>query len=106
MDKLREEFEKQIREDLLFDDEELEWQPERNCYAIYGVHLAWWGYRASRENLMVELPDKKPHTDGPLTDGWNACHSAVKQIIRSIGLSIKGSCDEKILRIGKSGNWE
>lgn len=61
MDKLREEFEKQIREDLLFDDEELQWQPERNCYAIYGVHLAWWGYRASRVNSPV------------IPDGWIAC---------------------------------
>lgn len=86
MDKLREEFEKQIREDLLFDDEELEWQPERNCYAIYGVHLAWWGYRASRENLVVELPSEDDFVMDEAIDCLNECKSA----IRSIGLSIKG----------------
>ncbi|QQU64017.1 hypothetical protein [Serratia ureilytica] len=86
MDKLREEFEKQIREDLLFDDEELEWQPERNCYAIYGVHLAWWGYRSSRENLVVELPSEEDFVMDEAIDCLNECKSA----IRSIGLSIKG----------------
>lgn len=86
MDKLREEFEKQIREELLFDDEELEWQPERNCYAIYGVHLAWWGYRASRENLVVELPSEDDFVMDEAIDCLNECKSA----IRSIGLSIKG----------------
>ncbi|HGM5832544.1 TPA: hypothetical protein ACKP36_000917 [Serratia marcescens] len=86
MDKLREEFEKQIREDLLFDDEELEWQPERNCYAIYGVHLAWWGYRASRENLVVELPGEDDFVMDEAIDCLNECKSA----LRSIGLSIKG----------------
>ncbi|CAI1594201.1 hypothetical protein [Serratia marcescens] len=86
MDKLREEFEKQIREDLLFDDEELEWQPERNCYVIYGVHLAWWGYRASRENLVVDLPSEDDFVMDEAIDCLNECKSA----IRSIGLSIKG----------------
>lgn len=93
MDKLREEFEKQIREDLLFDDEELEWQPERNCYAIYGVHLAWWGYRASRENLVVELPDTDNYWNG--TSGqeiFNHRQFAADSCdaLRDIGLSIKG----------------
>jgi hypothetical protein len=64
-EKLRAEFERQIREDLLFDDEELEWQPERNCYSIYGVHLAWWGYRASRVNSPVT------------PDGWVACSESM-----------------------------
>lgn len=86
MDKLREEFEKQIREELLFDDEELVWQPERNCYAIYGVHLAWWGYRASRENLVVDLPSEDDFVMDEAIDCLNECKSA----IRSIGLSIKG----------------
>lgn len=89
MDKLREEFEKQIREDLLFDDEELEWQPERNCYAIYGVHLAWWGYRASRANIVVELEDKVMVED-EFDNGHNCAIDYCAERIRSIGLSIKG----------------
>lgn len=88
-EKLRAEFEKQIREELLFDDEELVWQPERNCYAIYGVHLAWWGYRASRVNLAVELP-----TEIVVDIGWATFRAfkadKIKSAIRSIGLSIKG----------------
>lgn len=94
MDKLREEFEKQIREDLLFDDEELEWQPERNCYAIYGVHLAWWGYRASRENLVVELPDLERYYAGKAAHtrvySAHAFRNDVEKNLRAIGLSIKG----------------
>lgn len=75
-EKLRAEFEKQIREDLLFDDEELVWQPERNCYEIYGVHLAWWGYRASRVN-SPELPDgwvmvPKEPTESMIIDGFES----------------------------------
>lgn len=75
-EKLRAEFEKQIREDLLFDDEELEWQPERNCYSIYGVHLAWWGYRASRVN-SPETPDgwvmvPKEPTESMIIDGFES----------------------------------
>ncbi|MDX7082540.1 hypothetical protein [Serratia marcescens] len=115
-EKLRAEFEKQIREDLLFDDEELEWQPERNCYAIYGVHLAWWGYRASRVNLVVELPEPHAHliwiqAGHAPDDYWDdveisrseedkCCDGSdryevyakwqVDELFRSIGLSIKG----------------
>lgn len=116
MDKLREEFEKQIREDLLFDDEELEWQPDRNCYAIYGVHLAWWGYRASRVNLVVALPEPHAHliwiqAGHAPDDYWDdvevsrsekdkCCDGSdrypvyseheIAESLRSIGLSIKG----------------
>ncbi|EME1466180.1 hypothetical protein LL394_005266 [Serratia marcescens] len=89
MDKLREEFEKQIREDLLFDDEELEWQPERNCYAIYGVHLAWWGYRASRAAIVVELPEYRS-AESYQSAGYNEALDDCDSALRSIGLSIKG----------------
>lgn len=97
-EKLRAEFEKQIREDLLFDDEELEWQPDRNCYAIYGVHLAWWGYRASRVNLVVDLPQRQSlcasgYGDGyfvPSDAGEGLEYDETVDALRSIGLAIKG----------------
>lgn len=97
-EKLRAEFEKQIREDLLFDDEELEWQTERNCYAIYGVHLAWWGYRASLVNLVVDLPQRQSlcasgYGDGyfvPSDYGEGLEYDETVEALRSIGLSIKG----------------
>ncbi|HIE3985900.1 TPA: hypothetical protein ACXNHL_002682 [Serratia marcescens] len=89
MDKLRKEFEKQIREDLQFGDEELEWQPERNCYAIYGVHLAWWGYRASRAAIVVELPEYH-RAESYQSAGYNEALDDCDSALRSIGLSIKG----------------
>lgn len=89
MDKLREEFEKQIREDLLFDDEELEWQQERNCYAIYGVHLAWWGYRASRAAIVAELPEYRS-AESYQSAGYNEALDDCDSALRSIGLSING----------------
>lgn len=51
VDEERAKFEKHLRDEMLFSDEELEWQPERNCYAIYGVHLAYqcWLARALLE---------------------------------------------------------
>ncbi len=29
--------------------------------------------------VSVKIPPEKPHTDGPLADGWNACRAAMLQ---------------------------
>ncbi|MDE1511984.1 hypothetical protein PWJ72_21470 [Serratia nevei] len=84
--KSREEFEKWLEEVHGLYGEDIDWEPERNCYVIYGVHLAWWGYRASRENLVVDLPSEDDFVMDEAIDCLNECKSA----IRSIGLSIKG----------------
>ncbi|WP_157079252.1 hypothetical protein [Serratia ficaria] len=94
MDKLREEnrkqFEKFYREEYLRGEDSLTRSPVTGTYIYAHAQGHWKSWIRSRQSIVVELPDNKPHTDGPLADGWNACHSAMKQIIRSIGLSIKG----------------
>lgn len=84
----RKAFEAKIREDMLFTDEELAWQPERNCYVIYGVHLAWWAWRASRESLAVELPQAHDPADMFVSHVYDSAE--VDKAIRAIGIRIKG----------------
>jgi hypothetical protein len=62
MDKLREEFESWLKDEYLFSPEEIGWQKERNCYAIYGVHLAWCAWRARTEiqNEQQNIPEIIP----------------------------------------------
>ncbi|MBP0998450.1 hypothetical protein J8629_15465 [Serratia fonticola] len=96
----RKAFEAKIKEDLLFSDEELVWQQERNCYAIYGVHLAWWAWQKSRESLVVELPSKIAHlnisTAGTPDERGATYDIAIDKCakaIRAIGIRIKGEGD-------------
>lgn len=48
-------FEHYFRERMMFGAEELEWQPERNCYKRYQTHLAWCGWRYAREHSDAEV---------------------------------------------------
>ncbi|HFD3847254.1 hypothetical protein [Serratia marcescens] len=82
MDKLREEFEKWLEETHGLYGEDVEWQEKRNCYATFGVHLAFQAWQASRASIVVELPEME---DFELLD-----ERKVKESLRSIGLSIKG----------------
>jgi hypothetical protein len=52
---LRAEFEKEFGAmmELAFDD--LEWQPERNCYAHLPVHWAWKGFQAAHSIRNAEV---------------------------------------------------
>ncbi|NIH44594.1 DUF551 domain-containing protein [Enterobacter asburiae] len=36
-------------------------------------------YTAQPAPVSVKIPPEKPHTDGPLADGWNACRAAMLQ---------------------------
>ncbi|EQB4711627.1 DUF551 domain-containing protein [Enterobacter hormaechei] len=36
-------------------------------------------YAAPPVPVSVKIPPEKPHTDGPLADGWNACRAAMLQ---------------------------
>ncbi|OON35629.1 hypothetical protein BTJ39_22405 [Izhakiella australiensis] len=87
MDKLRESFEVWLRSEHLFSDEELEWQPERNCYAIYGVHLAWCAWWESRAALFVSNPDNSDiqcqHCADEADERWI-------EKINEAGISVKG----------------
>ncbi|MDM3533616.1 hypothetical protein OHN11_09860 [Serratia marcescens] len=82
MDKLREEFEEWLEETHGLYGEDVEWQQGRNCYARFGIHLAFQAWRASRASIVVELPEME---DFELLDGYK-----VRESLRSIGLSIKG----------------
>ncbi|HHU4999933.1 TPA: hypothetical protein ACUHNF_004675 [Yersinia enterocolitica] len=55
--KSREEFEKWLEEVHGLYGEDIDWEPERNCYRIFGIHLAWCAWQASRESIVVELPE-------------------------------------------------
>lgn len=62
MDESRKQFERFLREEHLYSDDELFWEEDRNCYSIYPVHIAWKAWQASREVVSVELPE--PYDDG------------------------------------------
>lgn len=36
-------------------------------------------FTAQPAPVSVKIPPEKPHTDGPLSDGWNACRAAMLQ---------------------------
>ncbi|WP_199257357.1 hypothetical protein [Pantoea sp. BAV 3049] len=92
MDKLREEFETWLKTDHLFTPNELEWQPERNCYAIYGVHLAWCAWRASRTALAFDLPaacaEDEYFIDGVFQP--MRYERDVERALKAAGISVKG----------------
>lgn len=46
-----------------------------NIGIAIGTHL----YAAPPLPVPSNIPPEKPHTDGPLADGWNACRAAMLQ---------------------------
>lgn len=95
MDKQREEFEKWLEETHGLYGEDVEWQQGRNCYAKFGIHLAFKAWQASRASIVVELPDPKEDrarecSSDDIAYGFNQGVGKCKDVIRSIGLSIKG----------------
>lgn len=89
MDKLREEFEKWLEETHGLYGEDVEWQEGRNCYAKFGIHLAFQAWQASRASIVVELPYAEPAED-EFDYHYNRGVEATADYLRSIGLSIKG----------------
>lgn len=53
----REQFESWLEDVHGLYGEDVEWQPERNCYAKFGIHLAWGAWQASRAAIEIELPE-------------------------------------------------
>lgn len=89
----REQFEAWLEREQGLYGEDIEWQPERNCYAKFGIHLAWYAWQASRAAIEIEIP---PGVDvGRIigSDGrmmyWIE-ERTVKSIIESEGLKVKG----------------
>ncbi|WP_404704956.1 hypothetical protein [Yersinia vastinensis] len=89
--KSREEFHKWLEEVHGLYGEDIDWQPERNCYRIFGIHLAWCAWQASRESIEVELPkhcERYNWSDGVFNfkeDTIEACRTA--------GIQIKGESE-------------
>ncbi|MFV8913148.1 hypothetical protein ABQ297_22080 [Enterobacter hormaechei] len=92
MDESRKAFERFLREEHLYTDEELAWEDDRNCYSIYPVHIAWKSWQASREAIEIELPSLKQIDTGERyvwSDGvFNFKLDAI-EAIRSAGIKVK-----------------
>ncbi|HHH2129033.1 TPA: hypothetical protein ACPZUW_001922 [Yersinia enterocolitica] len=94
----REEFEKWLEEIHGLYGEDIDWEPERNCYRIFGVHLAWCAWKESRASIVIDLPPKisefnrMPDNGAILLEAVNYdeaiddCAAA----LRSAGLTVKG----------------
>ncbi|HEN3233848.1 TPA: hypothetical protein U5D48_004335 [Yersinia enterocolitica] len=96
--KSREEFHKWLEEAHGLYGEDIDWQPERNCYRIFGIHLAWCAWQSSRESIEVELPELP--VLGSNADWYQGfaeaakfMRSACSKSIRSAGIRIKGESD-------------
>lgn len=82
--KSREEFHKWLEGVHGLYGEDIDWQPERSCYRIFGIHLAWCAWQASRESIGVELPDFDPY-------GYpSKLNYDIKQALKIAGIRIKG----------------
>lgn len=88
----REQFESWLEDVHGLYGEDVEWQPERNCYAKFGIHLAWCAWQASRAAIEIEIPPgvdvgKVVGSDGRIMY-WIE-EGAVRSIIESEGLKVK-----------------
>ncbi|MBH2967510.1 hypothetical protein JZM41_00385 [Serratia marcescens] len=90
MDKLREEFEQWWNNKMAMCFYS---QPKSQKETIY--HASWLAWQASRASIVVELPDPKEDrardcSSDDIAYGFNQGVGKCKDVIRSIGLSIKG----------------
>lgn len=92
----KEQFEAWLEREQGLYGEDIEWQPERNCYARFGIHLAWCAWQESREELQIKIPqsrlssytatDEERGRDYAYNEALNDCAKA----IRIEGLKVKG----------------
>ncbi|HHL2498099.1 TPA: hypothetical protein ACQ301_000059 [Yersinia enterocolitica] len=90
--KSREEFHKWLENVHGLYGEDIDWQPERNCYRIFGIHLAWCAWKASRESIEVELPEYQAE-DYHQNAGYNAAIDDCSSVLRTAGIRIKGESE-------------
>ena len=102
--KSREEFEKWLEEVHGLYGEDIDWEPERNCYRIFGIHLAWCAWQASRESIEVDIDWPEANDDfwkdgeegiyaTGHTDGRQQTTDAVVKALRTAGIRIKGESE-------------
>ncbi|CFQ68248.1 TPA: hypothetical protein ACIU15_000064 [Yersinia enterocolitica] len=99
--KSREEFEKWLEEVHGLYGEDIDWEPERNCYRIFGIHLAWCAWQASRESIVVDIPEemtcREALEQGHTSDYANGFTAAIIQcyaVVRTAGIRIKGESEK------------
>ncbi|HDL7029548.1 TPA: hypothetical protein PXM33_000044 [Yersinia enterocolitica] len=97
----REEFEKWLEEVHGLYGEDIDWEPERNCYRIFGIHLAWCAWQASRESIVVNIPEemtcREALEQGHTSDYANGFTAAIIQcyaVVRTAGIRIKGESEK------------
>lgn len=56
----------------------------------FKVEIAWESWQASRESIVVELPETDDYANNPHGHGRNQGIAECADSLRSIGLSIKG----------------
>ncbi|HIE9152622.1 TPA: hypothetical protein ACXP7I_003254 [Klebsiella variicola subsp. variicola] len=93
----KEQFEAWLEREQGLYGEDIEWQPERNCYARFGIHLAWCAWQESRNAIEISRPASIT-TREALDAGFMGDYAAgrdggiedsMKEII-SAGLKVKG----------------
>lgn len=92
----REQFESWLEDVHGLYGEDVEWQPERNCYAKFGIHLAWGAWQASRAAIEIEQM-KALTTRDALAAGYTADYATgvehgiqvMENAIELAGLKVK-----------------
>lgn len=84
----REQFELWIESEHGYYGEDLKFEHDRNCYSLYGIHLAWLAWQASRAAIEIELPE--PCSPGDFcVDIPAQAHHEVVEAIEQAGLKVK-----------------
>lgn len=97
MEESRKQFEMWIENEHGFHGIDIEWHQTRNCYAQFGIHLAWCAWKASRSAIELDLPPRKSayasgYGDGYLVehqDGEAIDYEDTVEILRAAGLRVK-----------------
>lgn len=84
----RKQFEAWLEHEQGLYGEDIEWQPERNCYAKFGIHLAWCAWQESR-NVEIDLPDKV-FVEDDFDTGHNCGVDYCAKAITEAGFKVKG----------------
>jgi hypothetical protein len=59
----RKAFEDALREPMLLDSSDLQWNDERNCYDSFTTHLLWKGWAAARAAISTPAPSLGNETE-------------------------------------------
>lgn len=93
-DKMRAEFEAAYMRDLTGSSAEdpAVWL-ERGSdgeYRSYQARGAWWGWQASRRELVIQLPGKYEPAETDGAAAWNLCHDCCQNAVISAGVTVRG----------------